>query len=168
MRVSFPITNWIINMERYKHTQIGYLMIVITLVVLVFFAWLQITARAEPSSVDSGTNFAITAIMALILLVLASFGWLTVRVDEHHVAIKFGYGIFRKKFSISEIASAAQVKNHWCYGWGIRLWFWPKMWIYNVSGFDAVELTMKNGKIYRIGTDEPEKLERSISQLIKI
>jgi hypothetical protein len=38
------------------------------------------------------------------------------------------------------------------------------MWIYNVSGFDAVEITMKNGKIYRIGTDEPLKLEQAISQ----
>ena len=40
------------------------------------------------------------------------------------------------------------------------------MWIYNVSGFDAIELTMKNGKIYRIGTDEPEKLEAAIKQVI--
>ncbi len=153
-------------MNTYKHTQIGYLMLVVTLVVLVFFAWLKITARAEPPSVDSGTNFAVTAIMALILFILASFGSLTVSVDEQRVAIKFGYGVFRKKFSASEIASATQVKNHWYYGWGIRLWFWPKMWIYNVSGFDAVEIRMRNGKIYRIGTDEPEKLETAIKRVI--
>jgi len=152
-------------MTSYKHTQIGYLMIVITLFVLVFFTWLQITARAEPPSVDSGANFAVTAIMALILVILVSFGWLTVSVDTERVAIKFGWGIFRKKFSASEIASVAQVKNHWYYGWGIRLWFWPKMWIFNVSGFDAVEIRMKNGKIYRIGTDEPEKLETAIKQI---
>lgn len=151
-------------MERYKHTQIGYLMLVIMLAVLVFFTWLQITARAELPSADSGTNFAITAIMALILLIIASFGSLTVCIDEQSVAIKFGYGIFRKKFSMSEIASVARVKNHWYYGWGIRLWFWPKMWIFNVSGFDAVEIRMENGKIYRIGTDEPEKLEAAINK----
>jgi len=153
-------------MERYKHTQIGYLMLVITLAVLVFFAWLQITARAEPPLVDSGTNFAITAIIALILVILASFGSLTVSVDAERVAIKFGWGIFRKKFAANEIASATQVKNHWYYGWGIRLWFWPKMWIYNVSGFDAVEIRMKNGKVYRTGTDEPEKLETAIKRVI--
>lgn len=148
--------------QSYRHTQIGYLMLVITLTVLVLFTWLQITARVEPPSVDSGTNFAMTAVMILILVILASFGWLTVSVDERHVAIKFGWGIFRKKFAASEIASVTQVKNHWYYGWGIRLWFWPKMWIFNVSGFDAVEIRMKNGKIYRIGTDEPEKLETAI------
>lgn len=150
----------------YKNTQIGYLMLVVTLAVLVLFAWLQITARAEPPSYDSGTNFAITAIMALILFILASFATLTVSIDENYLRIKFGYGIFRKKFSVSEIASAAQVKNHWYYGWGIRLWFWPRTWIFNVSGFDAVEIRMKNGKIYRIGTDEPEKLESAIKQAI--
>lgn len=143
-------------------------MIFVTLVVLVFFGWLQITARAEPPSVDSGTNFAITATMVFILFILASFGTLTVAIDEQFLKIRFGWGVFRKKFPLSEIASVRKVKNHWYYGWGIKVWFWPYMWIFNVSGFDAVELTMKNGKIYRIGTDEPEKLERSISQLIKI
>jgi len=154
-------------MTSYKHTQIGYLMLVVTLAVLVFFAWLQITARAEPPSVDSGPNFAITAIMALILFILASFATLTVSIDEKYLRIKFGYGIFRKRFVVSEIASAEQVKNHWYYGWGIRGWFWPYMWIYNVSGFDAVEITMKNGKVYRIGTDVPDELETAIKASIK-
>lgn len=153
-------------MNTYKHTQIGYLMLVVTLAVLVLFVWLQITARAEPPSIDSGTNFAVTATMALILLILSSFITLSVSIDERYLRIKFGYGIFRKKLSMSEIASATQVKNHWYYGWGIRRWFWPRMWIFNVSGFDAVEIQMKNGKIYRIGTDESEKLEAAIKQAI--
>ena len=151
---------------KYKHTQIGYLMLIITLVVLVFFAWLQITARAEPPSYNSGTNFAVTAIMALILFILASCTALSVSIDEKYLRIKFGYGIFRKKFAVNEITSVTRVKNHWYYGWGIRLWFWPRMWIFNVSGFDAVEIRMKNGKIYRIGTDEPEKLETAIKRVI--
>ena len=152
-------------MERYKHTQIGYLMLVITLAVIVLFSWLQITARAEPPSVDSGTNFAITAIMAFILFILASFSTLTAVIDGQFLKIRFGWGIFRKRFPLTEIAAVKRVKNHWYYGWGIRLWFWPKMWIFNVSGFDAVEFTMKNGKIYRIGTDEPDKLEIAIRQV---
>jgi hypothetical protein len=152
----------------YKHTQIGYLMLVVTLVVLVLFARAYITARAEPPSYYSGTNFLITAIMAFILFILASFATLTVSIDENYLRIKFGYGIFRKKFALSEIASVARVKNNLHYGWGIRVWFRPYMWIYNISGFDAVEIIMKNGKIYRIGTDEPEKLETAIKQPINI
>lgn len=151
----------------YKHTQIGYLMLAVTLAVLALFAQVQIQARAEPPSVDSGTNFAVTAVMALILFTLASFCSLQAIVDETYLKIKFGYGIYQKKFLLADIVSAKTVKNKWYYGWGIRGWLWPKMRIYNVSGFDAVEIKLKNGKIYRIGTDEPQKLEEVILRSIK-
>lgn len=155
-------------MTPYKHTQISYLMIIITLVVLVFFVWIQITARAETPSVDSGTNLLVTSVMVLILFILASFATLTAFIDEKYLKIKFGYGIFRKKFLLSDIVSIKQVKNHWYYGWGIRVWFWPYMWIYNVSGFDAVEIIMKNKKVYRIVTDRPNELETAIKRTINI
>jgi hypothetical protein len=153
-------------MISYKHTQVGYLMLLVTLAVLMLFAWMQITARAEPSSVDSGTNFAVTAVMASTLFILASFSTLTVTMDEHSLRVKFGYGIFRKKFPFNEMLSSRRVKNHWYYGWGIRVWFWPYMWIYTISGFDAVEIIMRNGRIYRIGTDTPKELETAIKQII--
>ncbi|MFA6486570.1 MAG: hypothetical protein WCT40_04365 [Candidatus Magasanikbacteria bacterium] len=151
-------------MTQYKHTQIGYLMIIVTLAVLVIFAWAQITVRAESPSVNSGANFLVTAIMILVLFVLASVTTLTTSIDEKYLQVKFGYGIFRKKFILSEIVSAKQVKNHWYYGWGMRCWFWPRMRIYNVSGFRAVEIVLKNGKIHRIGTDMPKELETAIKQ----
>lgn len=153
-------------MTSYKHTQIGYLMLVVMLAVLVLFVWVYITASAEPPSVDSGPNFAVSAIMVLILFILASFATLTASIDENYLRIKFGYGIFAKKFALNQIASVQAVKNHWYYGWGIRLWFWPFMLIYNVSGFDAVEIIMKNGKIYRIGTDVPGELEAAIKRAL--
>ena len=112
-------------MTTYKHTQIGYLMLVVTLAVLVLFAWVYIIASAEPPSADSGPNFAVTAIMALILFILASFATLTVSIDENYLRIKFGYGIFAKKFALNQIASVRSVKNHWYYGWGIKFWLWP-------------------------------------------
>ena len=155
-------------MSTYKHTQIGYLMLAVFAFMLVLFAWLQITARAEPPSYYSGTNFAMTAIMVLILFILASFSTLTVVMNIQVLKIYFSWGIFRKEFTINEIVSVAQVKNQWYCGWGIRLRIWPRMWIFNVSGFDAVEIKMKDGKIYRIGTDEPEKLETAIKRVISI
>ena len=155
-------------MTTYKHTQISYLMLVVTLAVLIVFAWIYSTASAEPVSVNSGPNFAVTTIMIVILFILASFTTLTTSIDKNCFRIKFGYGIFTKMFPLNQIASVQSVKNHWYYGWGVKVWFWPYMWIYNISGFDAVEITLKNGKIYRIGTDEPEKLEQAIFQLIKL
>ncbi len=150
-------------MVSYKHTQISYLMLGITLAVLVSFTWLQITARAEPPSYNSGTNFAVTATMFLIVVTLASFSTLHVLIDEQYVRIRFGLGIFRKKFALDDIVSVKRVQNRWYYGWGIRLWLWPRMWMYNVSGFDAIELRMKNGNVYRIGTDTPDALKAAIT-----
>ena len=154
-------------MTTYKHTQIGYLMLVLTLAMLLLFAWAYITARAEPPSVDSGTNLLVTAVMVFILLILASFTTLTVSLDKNYLGIKFGYGMFRKKFPLHDIVSATSVKNHWYYGWGIRFWLWPKMWIYNISGFEAVEITMKNGQVYRIGTDDPNGLETALKKALR-
>lgn len=153
-------------MTSYKHTQIGYLMLVVTLAMLVLFVRMYIVASAEPPSIDSGPNFLLSAIMVFILFLLASFTTLSVSIDESFLRIKFGYGIFSRKFALNQIASVQAVKNHWYYGWGIRLWLWPKMWIYNVSGFDAVEITLKNGKVYRIGTDVSGELAAAIKQTI--
>jgi hypothetical protein len=151
-------------MTTYKHTQIGYLMLAVTLAVLALFAWLYGTASAEPASIDSGPNVAITALMALIVFALASFTTLTTSIDQHYLRIRFGYGIFTKRFPLDQIASVQSVKNRWYYGWGVKIWFWPYMWIYNVSGFDAVEILMRNGERYRIGTDVPGELEAAIKQ----
>ena len=156
-------------MTTYKHTQISYLMLVITLAVLALFARAYITARAEPPSVDSGTNFAVTAIMALILFILASFTTLTTSIDKNCFRIKFGYGIFARMFPLNQIASVQSVKNRWYYGWGgVKVWFWPYMWIYSISGFDAIEIIMRNGKIYRVGTDTPNELEAAIKRAINV
>ncbi len=117
--------------------------------------------------IQTGSSFPVILFMLFILLILASFVSLQVTIDKNYLRIKFGYGLFRKKFLLNEVTSAKAVKNQWYYGWGIRRWLWPPMWIFNVSGFDAVEIKMKNGRLYRIGTDEPKKLEQKILDAIK-
>ena len=139
-------------MDKYNHTQIGYLILYTLIAVIILFVNILIQTGFD-------TTFLIA--YALIILLLASFTTLTVKIDDTYLRIKFGYGIFRKKFKLSQITEVKTVKNHWYYGWGIRFWFWPRMVIYNVSGFDAVEIKM-NGKTYRIGTDEPNKLEQAL------
>lgn len=143
-------------------------MISVSVIVLALFAWAYIMSMKEAPSADSGTNFLVSAAMVLVLAILASFTTLTTSIEEKYLKVKFGYGIFSKKFSLDQISSVKSVKNHWYYGWGIKVWFWPYMWIYNVSGFDAVEVVMKNGKIYRIGTDVPGELEAAIKQVLAI
>ena len=142
----------------YKHTQFGTLIFVFVIAfeaLLAYIYWY------------SGYLLIILYILLFILFMLVSFITLTVKIDQEFVRIRFGYGIFRTKYRLKDIASVRKVRNHWYYGWGIRYWFWPHMWIFNVSGLDAVEIKLKNGKIRRIGTDEPVKLEKALKAAIK-
>ncbi len=93
------------------------------------------------------------------------FSGLTVRVDHRAITAGFGPGLIHKSFALSEVASCRPVRNRWWYGWGIRKI--PGGWLYNVSGLDAVELRMKNGRVCRIGTDEPRALDAAINQRLE-
>jgi len=141
----------------YNHTQVGHLMIAITAALVFYFGVLYVRADLEP---------IIAVVMFLVVFIIASFSTLNVSIDDTHLRIKFGYGIHRKKFALHEISSESiqTVKNKWYYGWGIRVWFWPYMWIYHISGFDAVEFKTKSGKTFRIGTDDPQGLAHALTQ----
>ena len=116
----------------YKHTQKSLMMIIVMLAVFALFAWAQIMSSLEPVSVDSGTNLVVTSTMLLVLVILSSFITLQVTVDKQNIHLKFGYGLFKRTFTLKDIISAKTEKNRRYYGRGIRLWLWPKMWIFNV------------------------------------
>jgi len=134
-------------------------MIGVIVALVLYFGMIFMIADPEP---------ALMPIISIVLLLLASFLTLTVSIDGNDLRIKFGYGIFSKRFSLSEIVSVKAVRNRWYNGWGIRFWWKPRMMIFNVSGFDVVEIKMKDGKIYRIGTDEPKKLEKAIRGAVRL
>ena len=129
---------------RYKHTQIGYFLVTVYSIVVLFLGYLNILANFHPLTLIA---------FIIILIILGTFARLTVVVDDQMIKVQFGLGIIRKTFPLQEIETCRVVRNPWYYGWGIR--FTPQGWLFNVSGFSAIELRMKNGKLYRIGTDEP-------------
>jgi hypothetical protein len=143
-------------MTLYKHTQVGWLLLVIvTTVVLILAFWTAI--NPIPS--------AIITISALVIL-LSLFSSLTVVGDDKGVLFYFGPGIIRKRVSYEQIKSVSMVRNRWFYGWGVR-WY-GRGWLYNVSGLDGVELKLANGSQLRIGTDEPEKLQAFLKSKIPV
>ena len=40
----------------------------------------------------------------------------------------------------------------------------PSGWMFNVSGLDAVELELVNGKRFRIGTEDPSEVVEAIER----
>ena len=139
----------------YQHAQIGYLIIIVLAIGLLFIAYLMAVY---------GFNWIAFAILIVLGVCLVLFATLTVVIGEDVLEIRFGPGVIRKKFPLKDIASCQVVKNPWYYGWGIRLT--PHGWLFNVSGFYAVEIRMKNGKKYQIGTDVPHDLEKAIRESI--
>lgn len=102
------------------------------------------------------------AITVFLLLLMWVFGTLTVTVDGEELRHWFGPGFWKKSYLLHDIESAKQVRNSWIFGWGIRLT--PHGWLYNVSGLDAVEVHLRSGRRFRIGTDDPQGLLASILQ----
>jgi hypothetical protein len=98
------------------------------------------------------------------LLLTFLFYRLRVEVSGGELRICFGVGLIGRTFDVHEIVSARPVRNKWWYGWGIRLT--PHGWLFNVSGFDAVEIELRSGRHYRIGTDEPEVLSNVLNRAI--
>ena len=142
-------------MQKYKHTQIGYLLLTLYSIVVLFLGYFNIITSFHPLTFIA---------LIIVLVILGTFSRLTVTVDDQMIKIQFGLRIIRKTFLLREIEAYRVVKNPWYYGWGIR--FTPRGWLFNVSGFLAIELQMKNGKCYRIGTDDPDNLAKTLNETL--
>ncbi len=101
-------------------------------------------------------------VMPILILTAYLFHSLTIEVAEGQLRWRFGPGLIRKSVALTEIASAKPVRTNTLEGWGIH--YSRYGWLYNVSGFDAVAITLRNGKRFALGSDEPEKLAESLVQ----
>ena len=140
---------------QYKHTQNGYLIIGGLLGIAIFLA---ITGIVAPAGRD---GLLISAIIEVILLICAIvFSKLTIKIDGESLEASFATGLIRKKVPLAEIAECEPIRIRWWYGWGIHLT--PYGWLYNVSGLDAVMITLRNDGKFALGTDDPQGLVAAI------
>ncbi len=139
----------------YRHTQIGYTTIA-ALVAVIFLIIAQIQFF--------GSAPLPIAVLIILVVCLLLFSYLTIEIRDGILTWTFGIGLIRKRVPVSEVIRATPVKTTLLQGWGIH---WTSGgWLYNVSGYRAVEFELKNGKKFRLGTDEPEELVRAVSTLI--
>jgi len=146
---------------QYRRTQIGYMVIIpIGIVLFIIIALFMIIASSIYNRWIIFPGFIFAIIFSVIILL---FYRLTVIVTEDNIKIRFGIGLIHKTFALKDIDHVQIVKNPWYYGWGIHLT--PHGWLYNISGFDAVQIKTISGKSFRIGTDDPAGLEMAIRQV---
>jgi hypothetical protein len=131
-------------MKTYEHTQSGTVIIVSVAVVFLFFLMLA-------------TVIPLVIIAPALLLVFALlFRSLTVEISDTDLLWYFGWGWPRRSVPLAEIVSAEPIRISFWNGWGVH--YTQRGWLYNVSGYGAVAIKLRNGKQFCLGTDEPEEL----------
>ena len=137
---------------RYDHTQRGWLhWLLVALAAL--FACSAIAVREEGPA--PWLLAAVTAVMAVLAF---CFAHLNVRDTGSELEIGFGpLRVFRRRVRYAEIATAEPGRSALIDGWGIH-WTPGRGWTWNIRGFGCAELTLRDGRTLRIGTDEPDKL----------
>jgi|SRR6476646_10472412 len=141
-------------MTRYQHTQIGHA-IVWSLLAIILIVNGGLGHHAPPLAVS---------IMLLVCLIL--FYRLNVTIDDEMLCASFGPGIIRKRVPLVDIVRCEPIRIRWWYGWGIHVT--PCGWLYNVSGFDAVAITLRDGRKLALGTDDPHGLTAGIRDAIRV
>jgi len=150
-------------METKQFTQHGKLMYCI-FIPLILISIAKFITHYQLGKTDFEPSIVLTFILSIVLMLVYK---LTITISEQTVSFKMGIGLIKKNYPISDIKSVQVVKNNWLYGWGIRVI--PGGWLFNVSGFKAIELRFYScDKVIRIGTDKPEEVEKEINYRINI
>lgn len=139
----------------YKHTQIGRTLLAILAVCALIDLGVYVFNRNHP---------LILAVLLPLAVLALLFYSLKVEVNEKLLKWSFGPGFIHREVAIAEIVSTEPVRNAWYHGWGICKAAGASL--YTVSGFDSVEIVLKDGNRLRLGTDEPEALTASIRSQI--
>ena len=144
-------------MTRYEHTQTGY--------VMVWGLFVVAYAVASGRFFEASPARQISLVISVLLLIAIVFFYkLTITIENETLCASFGVGLIRKKLPVSEIAGCEPIRIRWWYGWGIYLT--PDGWLYNVAGWDAVAITLRDGLKFAFGTDDPDGLISAIRDAI--
>ena len=147
-------------MKEIKFTQPGTFSVALLLPILILtVVMLILHGFDEPA-------LAIVLIFVIItfIICLLAFYRLTIIVSDSRIGFSMGTGLIKKHYPIEEIESCRPVSNPAFYGIGIH--WTPDGWLYNVSGRKAIELTFKNRKKIRVGTDRPEEIASIINKML--
>ncbi len=145
---------------RYEHTQKApfYLLLVGIASGMLAGVWFM----PEPvSQLSLAVGGGVTAILAM------AFRQLTVRDEGDGLLVCFGpLALFRRRVGYAEIERVEQTRSSWLDGWGIHMS--PSGgWIWNLWGFDCVDVYLTRGRKLRIGTDDARELTAYLRQHVE-
>ena len=120
------------------------------------------TVLSESARADIPGAMVVALVVGIQLLALVLLGRFTVEVGESRIEWRFGL-LERPRWSIAlaDVKVVDTTRTRWYEGWGIRRT--RRGWLYNATGFGAVELRMRDGRVIRLGSDEPDRLRSFIT-----
>lgn len=135
----------------YQHTQFSYLPFILIGPFVIFTGVLVISTHFLPIA---------WILFLFLILVLVSMMNMTVTVDRQKVSFAFGLGFPRKTTRLENILNLRIVENSLLEGVGIH-WTFPG-WLYNIGGRESVEIQLRGGSTFRVGSDEAGELAKAI------
>jgi hypothetical protein len=103
---------------------------------------------------------------AIVIFVTAYFfRSMTIEISDTELMWFFGSGFTRKRVPMSEVVSVEVVRTSLWNGYGIH--YTSRGWLYNVSGYGAVCVTLRNGKRICLGSDEPEVVAEKLAKTLE-
>jgi hypothetical protein len=142
----------------YQHKQSGGVILSVLGFGAAVCLWLASTIYASDARL---MLFIVAAILGISALLFSS---LTIELSDMSLSWRFGFGLLRKKVPTGEIINALVTRTSLLDGWGVHRT--RNGWLYNVSGFGAVQVILRSGKSFLLGSDEPERLCSALKDTI--
>jgi hypothetical protein len=107
-----------------------------------------------------GVFAGITLLFGVCAVIFSS---MTIRIVGPNLEWSLGFGLFAKRFPLSDIASVDAVTLGPLAGLGARTNNF-RDWLWIVSGSNAVTFRFVNGRTLSLGTDDPDNLIAAVNR----
>jgi hypothetical protein len=124
----------------YKHRQIGVAILVVLGLATLVCLMLSLVVDAphlRRTLLSLAGAFGICTVL---------FSSITVELSQDFLSWHFGPGILRKNVAVAEIKNVAVIQTKFIHGWGVHLT--RNGWLYNVSGFGAVQSLLSRARAF--------------------
>ncbi len=144
---------------QYDHSQTAWAILLTVLVLALGFSCMLFLPPFKDNLTTIWWVFPMMGLLALL------FYRGRTQVFKDKVKFSFGPGLISKTVSTNDISKLETITNPIVVGYGIRVTKYG--WLYNVSGQEAVKITLKNGRHICFGTDDPLGLKNAINKSIR-
>ncbi|KXK27241.1 MAG: hypothetical protein TR69_WS6001000114 [candidate division WS6 bacterium OLB20] len=108
-----------------------------------------------------GYNILFILLTIFFFAVTVVYSNMRTTVTDDHIIVRLGW-VFEQQIPLAEVTGIADHEESLMSDWGIR----PlgNGWLFSISGYAAIDIHMRNGSMFVIGTQRPSELLSAIQQ----